>query len=165
MNNDRGILCQEELDALCAQPCWQPHFCVEILYMCIIEAHKIPRGAGMVFDLTNKIHGEIWQCFDAVIREMSDLVGDCVRIRASGLPASYDGVTNLSFFVFFVLASFIWSTDIGWMTPVIVAAASFIILLLIVMGTNLGEERVGRGLVESSRNDSNAFPLVSLSFF
>lgn len=133
----RGILAQEELDALCAQPCWQPHFCVEILYTCIIEAHKLPRGSGMVFDLTNKIHGEIWQCFDAVIREMSDLVGDCVRIRASGLPASYDGVTNLSFFVFFIMASFIWSTDIGWMTPIIVAAASFIILLLIVMGTNL----------------------------
>ncbi|KAL7554592.1 hypothetical protein ACHAWF_018093 [Thalassiosira exigua] len=133
----RGILTRKELDAMQRDPCWQPHFCLEMIFAVLVEVHKVPDGAGLTFDATNRIHSEVWQTFDGIVRELSDLAGDTIRIRASGLPASYDGVTTLSFFVFFVLAAFVWAHDIGWMTAVIVGSASFIVLLLIVMGSKM----------------------------
>jgi predicted membrane chloride channel (bestrophin family) len=42
-----------------------------------------------------------------------------------------------SFISFFLIASVVWSVSIGWMTPIIVAFASTIIMFLIVMGTKL----------------------------
>jgi len=68
---------------------------------------------------------------------MNILIGNCIRVRASGLPASYDAITMTSFVTFFLLASVVWSMAIGWMTPIVIFLASMIIMFLIVMGTKL----------------------------
>lgn len=68
---------------------------------------------------------------------MNTLIGNCVRVRASGLPASYDAITMTSFVTFFLLASVVWSAAIGWMTPIIVFLAAMIIMFLILMGSKL----------------------------
>ncbi len=68
---------------------------------------------------------------------MNILIGNCIRVRASGLPASYDAITMTSFVTFFLLASVVWSAAIGWMTPIIVFLAATIIMFLILMGSKL----------------------------
>ena len=68
---------------------------------------------------------------------MNTLIGNCIRVRASGLPASYDAITMTIFVAFFVLASVVWSVAVCWMTPIVVFLASMIIMFLIVMGTKL----------------------------
>lgn len=133
----RGILTGEELDGMHEFPCWQPHFCLEMIRAVLVEAHKVPGGKGMTFDENNKLHGQMFRCFDGIIKQMTDLIGDSVRTRSSGLPASYDAITMCSFFMFFILAAFVWSVGIGWMTPVIIGCASLIVMLLIVMGSKL----------------------------
>lgn len=133
----RGVLTQEELDHMNSYPCWQPHFCLEMIRAIIVEAHKVPGGKGIVCDEDHKLHGQFFRCFDGIVKLMTDVIGDAIRTRASGLPASYDAIVIASFFMFFVLAAFVWSTAIGWMTPLIIGCASFVIMLLIVMGTKL----------------------------
>lgn len=71
------------------------------------------------------------------LKDMNTLIGNCVRVRASGLPASYDAITMTSFVTFFLLASVVWSAAIGWMTPIIVFLAAMIIMFLILMGSKL----------------------------
>ncbi|KAK1733329.1 bestrophin family protein [Skeletonema marinoi] len=133
----RGLLTQQELDLMEGVPCWQPHFCLDMLREVIAQLHMIPGGKGLRMDDTNKIHGQLFRCLDNTLKHMNDLIGSCVRIRASGLPASYDAITMTSFITFFLLASAVWSTAIGWMTPIVVFLASMIIMFLIVMGTKL----------------------------
>ena len=133
----RGILTREELDHMHRHPCWQPHWILDVLRALVVEAHKVPGGKGIVVDEGNKIHGQFVRCFDNGLKRMGDLVGNCVRTGAGGLPVSYDAVVMISFFAFFLLASLVWSASIGWMTPFIVVPASAIIILLIVMGTKL----------------------------
>lgn len=128
---------QEELDYMHDCPCWQPHFCLQMIRAIVVEAHKIPGGKGIVCDENNKVHGQFFRCFDGIIKQMTDLIGDAVRTRASGLPASYDAITMTSFFMFFILAAFVWSVGIVWMTPIIIGCSSLVVLLLIVMGTKL----------------------------
>lgn len=134
---ERGILTEDELDYLEEYPFWQPHFFIELIRAVLIEAYKIPRGKGIVVDDENKIHGQFLRAFEAPIKDMTDLIGDSVRTRSSGLPASYDAITMMSYYFFFVLAAFVWSVSIGWMTPIIVGCEAFIVMFLIVMGSKL----------------------------
>lgn len=133
----KGLLSQQELDLMHDSPCWQPHFCLDIIREIIIQAHMIPDGKGLRMDDTNKVHGQLFRCLDNTIKDLNKLIGNCVRVRASGLPASYDAITMTGFVAFFLLASLVWSMAIGWMTPIIVFIASTLIMFLIVMGTKL----------------------------
>lgn len=131
---ERGLLTQKELDYMDEHPCWQPHYCLEMLRAILVQVHNTD---ALVFNTDNKVHGQLFRCFDNTIKDLNQLIGNCVRTSASGLPASYDAITMTSFFLFFTLASFVWSASVFWMLPVIVFCASSIIMLLIVMGTKL----------------------------
>ena len=135
----RGLLSQKELDIMHSCPSWQPHFCLDMIREIILQLHSIPDGKGLRIDDTNKVHGQLFRCLDNTLKDMNTLIGNCVRVRASGLPASYDAITMTSCIAFFLIASVVWSMAIGWMTPIIVFLASIIIMFLIVMGSKLVE--------------------------
>jgi len=126
----RGLLTQKELDLMHKSPSWQPHFCLDVIREIIVQLHMIPGGKGLRMDDNNKVHGQLFRCLDNTLKDMNTLIGNCVRVRASGLPASYDAITMTSFVTFFLLASVVWSVAMGWMTPIVVFLASMIIKLV-----------------------------------
>ena len=132
---ERGVLVQDELNYLEEYPFWQPHFFVELIRAVIVEAYKLPNG--IVVEEDHKIYGQFLRAFEAPIKDMTDLIGDSIRTRSSGLPASYDAITMMSYYLFFFLAAFVWSVSIGWMVPIIIGCASFVVMFLIVMGSKL----------------------------
>ena len=132
---ERGVLTQDELDYLEEYPFWQPHFFIELIRAVIVEAYKMPNG--IVVEEDHKIYGQFLRAFEAPIRDMTELIGDSIRTRSSGLPASYDAITMMSYYLFFFLAAFVWSVSIGWMVPIIIGCASFVVMFLIVMGSKL----------------------------
>jgi len=133
----RGLLTQEELDDMHNNPCWQPHYCLHVIREILVEAHSVPGGKGLTFDENNKVHGQLFRCFDNTLKNLNVLIGNCIRVRASGLPASYDAIVMMSYFFFFAIASVVWGVNVGWMAPIIIFTASFVIMFLIVMGTKL----------------------------
>jgi predicted membrane chloride channel (bestrophin family) len=135
----RRLISQKELDLMHNNPSWQPHFCLHMIREIIVQLYTIPDGKGLRIDDSNKVHGEIFRCLDNSLKDLNTLIGNCVRVRASGLPASYDAITMTSCITFFMIASVVWSMSIGWMTPIIVFLASMIIMFLIVMGSKLVE--------------------------
>lgn len=133
----RGLMTQEELDDMHGNPCWQPHYCLQMIRLILVQVHKSPGGKALTFDEGNKLHGQLFRCYDNTIKDLSKLIGNCVRVRASGLPASYDAIVMMSYFAFFTAASVVWGVYTGWLSPIIINAASVVIMFLIVMGTNL----------------------------
>jgi len=133
----RGLLMQEELDDMDAIPCWQPQFCIHVIREILIEAHSIPGGEGLCFKESHKVHGQLWRCWDNSLKDINILIGNCVRVRACGLPASYDAIVSMGYVLFFAAASVVWGVYAGWMSPIIVVSASFVIMLLITTGTKL----------------------------
>mmetsp|Transcript_12356 Transcript_12356/g.18990 ORF Transcript_12356/g.18990 Transcript_12356/m.18990 type:complete len:453 (+) Transcript_12356:45-1403(+) len=133
---ERGLLSQQELDLMDGSPSWQPFFCLETLRAIVVQIYGIPDMKGFKPG-TSKLQAQIFRNFDNNLKDLNTLIGSCVRVRASGLPASYDAITMTSFVTFFLLASVVWSVAIGWMTPIIVFFASVIIMFLILMGTKL----------------------------
>ena len=126
----RGLLTQQELDIMESSPSWQPHFCLDVIREVIVQLYKI-QGLRLGGDDTAKI------VLHTSLKSLNMIIGKCVGIRASGLPASYDAFTMTSFYAFFLLASVVWSAAIGWMTPVVISLATVVIMFLIVMGTKL----------------------------
>ena len=92
---------------------------------------------SLKFDESNKVHGQLFRCFDNTIKDLGVLIGNCVRVRSSGLPASYDAIVMMSYFSFFGIAAVVWGVGVGWMSPVIILSASLVVMFLIVMGTKL----------------------------
>lgn len=136
---NRRLISQNELDLMHNNPSWQPHFCLHMIREIIVQLYMIPDGKGLRIDDSKNVQGEIFKCLDNTLKDLNTLIGNCVRVRASGLPASYDAITMTSCITFFIIASVVWSMSIGWMTPIIVFLASMIIMFLIVMGSKLVE--------------------------
>ncbi|KAL7543174.1 hypothetical protein ACHAXR_013502 [Thalassiosira sp. AJA248-18] len=134
---NRGLLTREELVDMHANPCWQPHYCLHMIRDILVAAHSVPGGKGLRFDENNKVHGQLFRCFDNTIKDLNLAIGNCIRIRSSGLPATYDAIVMMSYFLFFMIASLVWGVLVGWMSPVIVFCASLVIMFLIVMGSKL----------------------------
>lgn len=42
---------------------------------------------------TGKLQAQIFRNFDNNLKDLNTLIGSCVRVRASGLPASYNAIT------------------------------------------------------------------------
>lgn len=133
----RGLMTQEELDDMHGTPCWQPYYCLHMIRLILVQVHNSPGGKALTFNEGNKVHGQMFRCFDNTIKDLSRLIGNCVRVRASGMPASYDVIVVMSYFAFFMAASVVWGVYTGWLSPIIVNAASVVLMFLIVMGTNL----------------------------
>lgn len=134
---NRGLLSQEELDVFDEMPCWQPYFCIQVLRDILVEAFNTPKGKGICFDADHKVHGQLWRCFDNSLKDMANYIGGCVTIYGSGLPMSYDALVMLGYYSFFGISSMVWAVLVGWMSPIIVFAASFLFMILIIMGTTL----------------------------
>ena len=68
---------------------------------------------SLKFDESNKVHGQLFRCFDNTIKDLGVLIGNCVRVRSSGLPASYDAIVMMSYFSFFGIAAVVWGVGVG----------------------------------------------------
>ena len=99
---DRGYLTREELDDINEDDGWEPHYCLDMLSELLIEVHLRPKG--MMFDANHKVHSQLFRAVDGAITNLGGAIGDAIRIRASGLPPTYDGVHHLIFYFYFILA-------------------------------------------------------------
>ena len=141
---ERGFLTQEELDEMENELGWQPHFCLDLLGEILIEAHY-PVG-GMMFDANHKVHSQLFRAVDGCISNLGNSLGEAIRVRASGLPETYDGLHHVIFYFYFILAPVFFSPTIGWVLPFSIGLEALLIMAFVVMGSDLvqpfGEDRV-----------------------
>ena len=141
---ERGFLTQEELDEMENELGWQPYFCLDLLGEILIEAHY-PVG-GMMFDANHKVHSQLFRAVDGCISNLGNSLGEAIRVRASGLPETYDGLHHVIFYFYFILAPVFFSPTIGWVLPFSIGLEALLIMAFVVMGSDLvqpfGEDRV-----------------------
>ena len=134
---DRGYLTREELDDINEDDGWEPHYCLDMLSELLIEVHLRPKG--MMFDANHKVHSQLFRAVDGAITNLGGAIGDAIRIRASGLPPTYDGVHHLIFYFYFILAPIFFAPTVGWALPILIGFESLIIMMIIVLGSELIE--------------------------
>ena len=130
----RGHLSMEELEDIHNYPSWQPHYCTEMMRE-IHQASMLQSGSFYLEPV--KMHGQLYRCFDNTIKNLINLIGDCISLQSSEMPVAYDGIHLLIFFVYFTFAAVIWSVSLSWLVVPLEFAVSSVVLLFIVLGTKL----------------------------
>lgn len=130
----RGHLSMEELEDIHNYPSWQPHYCTEMMRE-IHQASMLQSGSFYLEPV--KMHGQLYRCFDNTIKNLINLIGDCISLQSSQMPVAYDGIHLLIFFVYFTFAAVIWSVTLSWFVVPLEFAVSSVVLLFIVLGTKL----------------------------
>ena len=141
---ERGFLTREELMDMDEYPGWQTHWCLDMLSVIWTEVHY--HGDSTMFDSNHKVYSQLYRAIEACISNLNSLVGDAVRVRASGLPETYDALHHVMFYFYFSLAPIFYAPTVGWTLPIIIGLESLLIMLLVVMGSDLvqpfGTDRV-----------------------
>lgn len=127
----RGLLKQKELEEL---KMWEPHYCIDVLRELVVQAYMTKDS--FYLEKVN-IHSQLYRCFDNSIKNLNDIIGDCISVKAAGLPVSYDGIHLYTFFVYFSVAPIIWSASMSWVAVPMTMSVSSIVLCFIILGTKL----------------------------
>ena len=69
------------------------------------------------------------------LKELATSIGGLIRVRATGLPVSFDAVLGFIFVIFFIVATLAWTPSLGWYTPIIVGVLDITVSLIILIGT------------------------------
>ena len=69
------------------------------------------------------------------LKELATSIGGLIRVRATGLPISFDAVLGFIFVIFFIVATLAWTPSLGWYTPIIVGVLDITVSLIILIGT------------------------------
>lgn len=131
---DHGLLTKSELLDLQSHPSWQPNYFLGLMRQMVVQAY-LEKGSYRV-EISN-VHSQMYRCFDNTIKDMNGLIGDCVALQAADLPLAYDQIHVFVFFLYFIVASVIWSVSCSWLVVPMSMFASWIILSFIILGTNM----------------------------
>jgi len=120
----RGLLEQDELDDMVRQQGWQVQYCLTVMY-------SIEREA--------KMRGHDTPGMERRIQMLSAAFGDAVRVRATGLPYTYDAFLHLFVYLFLFFLPISAAETVSWFTPIITAAVHYVMNMLVTIGSQMEE--------------------------
>ena len=129
-----GLIRQEELDFMNSQSGWQPYYCIDAIREIMNVAWSKKDGCTLN---DPGARGAAYRALEVSIENIAECIGACIRVRATGLPISYNMFMKASIVIFFAGASLAWSSELRWFTPVIICAMYSLMELTIVIGDNM----------------------------
>jgi putative membrane protein len=141
----RGYLTKAELQDMEENSLgWQAQYCLDMMGTILVEAHY--SNDTMMFDSNHKVHSQLFRAVDGNISQLGHALGDMVRIRASGLPETYDDLHHAIFYFYFILAPVFYAATVGWVLPFMIGLESLLIMSFVTLGSDLvqpfGEDNV-----------------------
>jgi len=134
---ERGVLDFDELEDMTAFRGWQPYYALDVLRAAIAESFSTEEGVTM--SRSDPARSAAFLALDQAITELAVSIGGAIRVRATGLPHSYDGFIALFVFAYFTLLPLSWAGYLKWTLPVLMATMMLIVNMLIVLGSVLVE--------------------------
>ncbi len=129
---EKGILCQEELDAIEVQQGWQPYYFLDVMRAVINQEcdGALKTAANTMMSVGVAQH----MALEDSINVLSTAIGGMIRVKATGLPQGYNNFILILSIVFFAVASIRFTPDVGWWTPVIIGVIYHVVRLIMVIG-------------------------------
>ncbi|KAL7529637.1 hypothetical protein ACHAWF_003060, partial [Thalassiosira exigua] len=129
----RGILTQEELDAIDKFSSWQPYYCIDAMRAVTNAGLKAERDERCFDWMKNSAH----RAMEDTICVLSSSIGGCIRVRSTGLPVSYDDILYTTGGIFFTMATVAWAPGVGLYNPIVVLVAYVTVKMIIGLGNDL----------------------------
>ena len=67
---------------------------------------------SLKFDESNKVHGQLFRCFDNTIKDLGVLIGNCVRVRSTSEIAKSSKIGFRPLF-FYKITAFLEKSDLS----------------------------------------------------
>jgi len=125
---ERGLLEEAELEEISEQSGWQPYYCLDVI-RAVAE--------GSFCQQASEVRVPRVIALEATLTELSKAIGGSIRVKATGLPTSYDNFLGCFVALFFVTAPLAWAPGLAWYAPVLSTVLYTVIRALIVLGDQL----------------------------
>lgn len=130
---NRGVLSQEELNAIASQKAWQPYYCIDALRATINNGLLKGCGGNTNDWLKNAAHSAM----EETICSLATSIGSCIRVRSTGLPTAYDDILYTIGGIFFTSACIAWAPGAGFYNPIIVLTIYIVVKMIIGVGNDM----------------------------
>jgi len=127
----KGIISQEELDTVTSRNGWQPYYFLTAL-RATIQEDVAARPEKNLYSL----HSDLMTMNDS-LRTLATSIGGLIRVKSTGLPIVYDWLFQIIVNIFFTVATLAWAPTLRWYTPILIAVLSFVVELIIAIGSAL----------------------------
>lgn len=129
-----GLIQQEELYFMHSQSGMQPYYCIDAIREIMNVAWSKKDGCTLN---DPGARGSAYRALEISIDNLAGSIGSCIKVKATGLPISYNMFMKTSIVIFFAGASLAWSTDLKWFTPAIICTMYCMMELTIIIGNNM----------------------------
>jgi len=139
----KGFLSRAELDVVTTQSGWEPYYFLDVMRAVISQASLGEdnatnlMGRGVVAQLS----------LEKSIDTLARAIGGMIRVKATGIPATYNTFFTVSIYVFFLVATLAWAPSMGWYTPIVNALIYLVIRMFLILGDTL-EDPFGLDIID-----------------
>jgi len=132
-----GLIQQEELNFIHNQAGWEPYYCIDVMRAITNQAWSHTKNGCTLEDPSARVAA--YKALEDSIRDLATSIGPCIKVKATGLPLSYDTFMRIVIDVFSMGASLAFSSTLFWSTPVVICIMFFFMELVIVIGDSMQE--------------------------
>lgn len=139
----RGLLSREELDVATIQSGWEPYYFLDVMRAVISQTSLCDGNA------TNQIGGGFVAqlSLEKSIDSLARAIGGLIRVKLTGLPATYNVFFSTCCYIFFLIATLAWAPSIGWYTPIVNGMIYVLFRTFISIGDSL-EDPFGDDIID-----------------
>ena len=117
----RGLVTEEDLEAITDRHGWQPYYFLEemraVIYDDLMESSRTNSDG---FSYRGATADSQIMIYEESLQELAKSIGGMIRVKATGLPLGYDFIFYLGLTSFFTIATMAWAQALGWYAAVVI---------------------------------------------
>ena len=144
----RGLMNRNEFDQVIKRPGWQPYYFLgalrEIIDVDLCKSGQLRFSNTDLYSFKGSTTDAQLLMMDGALGQMANIIGDLIRVKATGLPLGYDTIFYFIFLVYFLVTTLSWAVLLQWYTPILMGLLHLVVRCITELGTCL--EDVSRKL-------------------
>jgi len=135
----KGYLKLKELKVVTTSKEWEPYY--------FINAMQATIKKGLALNQSHWSSNSSQIAMEQSIDNLSKAIGGNIRVKATGLPITYDDILYIIGYIFLTLGTIAWASECRWYNPVLIVSIYTAIKLLIEVGNNM-EDPFGKDMLD-----------------
>ncbi|KAK1738600.1 bestrophin family protein [Skeletonema marinoi] len=147
----RGLISKTEYEQVIKRQGWQPYYFLGALREIIDVDLKMSGQRAKINNDVYSFKGSTTDAqllmMDGALGQMASIIGDLIRVKATGLPMGYDSIFYFIYLVYFVVTTLSWAIKLQWYTPILMSLLHLVVRCITELGTCL-EDPFGNDITD-----------------
>ncbi|KAL7498274.1 hypothetical protein ACHAWT_009229, partial [Skeletonema menzelii] len=147
----RGLISKTEYQQVLKRQGWQPYYFLGALRDIIDIDLKMSGQRAKLHNDVYSFKGSTTDAqllmMDGALGQMASIIGDLIRVKATGLPLGYDAIFYFIYLVYFIVTTLSWAIKLQWYTPILMSLLHLVVRCITELGTCL-EDPFGNDITD-----------------